>query len=83
MAEGTPHEGISQTVQKPYLIYTTKNVLVNEKWKWIENNVLLILMPRLYYHLVKLLSTFVWQSSDHFLVLYVFILSIWIIFLIQ
>jgi len=83
MAEGTPHEEVSQTVQKSYLIYTTKNVLVNEKWKWIENNVLLILMPRLYYHLVKLLSIFVWQTSDHFLVLYVFILSIWIIFLIQ
>jgi len=31
MAEGTPGEGISQIKQKSYLIYTTKNILVNEK----------------------------------------------------
>jgi len=83
MAEGAPGEGMSQTEQKkPYLIYTTKNILVNDKWKWIKNNVLLFLMLRLYYRLVTLLSIFVWLTTDN-LIPYVFILSIWIIFLIQ
>jgi len=49
----------------------------------IQSNVLLISMPRLYCHLVKLSSIYIFFTSDNFLVLYERILKIWINCLIQ
>jgi len=50
---------------------------------WIKSNILLISMPRLYRHLVKLISICIWFMSDDFLVPHERTLKIWISCLIQ
>jgi len=61
--------GKSHRAKKPYLIYTTQEILVNEKWKWIKSNVLLISMQSVYYKLMKLSSVPILLSSANFIIL--------------
>jgi len=45
---------VGQTEQQKYLTYTTKTSPSMQGSKWMKSNILLMLMPRLYYQLVNL-----------------------------
>ena len=78
-----PSEPINVHLAKEYVrpsskyIWSIPLVHFNQRGyqNWIKRNVLLILMPRLYCQLVKLVSVCFWFMSDNFFVLYKCILK--------